>query len=293
MLAALAVLGLGALLTGCGDGAASAPPPSGSPTTAAGPSTTPTSRPVDPSTTSASADGEPPRWRPTTGLTWQWQLSGPIDTTVEVDVFDVDLYETPDAVLDDLRARGRRLICYVNAGAFEPYRDDADRFDPSVLGRPLDGWPDERWLDIRRIDLLAPVLEERLATCAARGFDGVELDNVDGYANDSGFPLTREDQVAFNRFLASAAHRQGLAVGLKNALDLIPDLVGDFDFAVNEECAAYDECESLTPFVEQGKPVFHAEYDVPAERFCPDTTRLGLSSIEKRLELDAWRRTCP
>ena len=36
-------------------------------------------------------------------------------------------------------------------------------------------------------------------------------------------------------------------------------LVDDFDFAVNEQCHQYNECESLTPFTEQNKAVFNAE----------------------------------
>ncbi len=55
----------------------------------------------------------------------------------------------------------------------------------------------------------------RLDLAVTKGCDGVEPDNMDGYANDSGFPLTAEDQLTFNRFIANEAHRRGLAVGLK------------------------------------------------------------------------------
>ena len=44
-------------------------------------------------------------------------------------------------------------------------------------------------MDIRRIDLLAPVMDARLDQCASKGFDGIEPDNIDGYTNDTGFPL--------------------------------------------------------------------------------------------------------
>jgi hypothetical protein len=80
--------------------------------------------------------------------------------------------------------------------------------------------------------------------------DGVEPDNVDGYANDNGLGLTAEDQLDFNRFLAREAHARELSVGLKNDLDQIDELVGDFDWLLNEECHANGECEALTPFVE-------------------------------------------
>ena len=46
------------------------------------------------------------------------------------------------------------------------------------------------------------------------------------------------------------------------------------------------------PFIQAGKPVFHAEYDLPTDQFCPVTRALGFSSVRKRLTLDAWRETC-
>ena len=72
----------------------------------------------------------------------------------------------------------------------------------------------------------------------------------------------------------------------------MPALVGSFDFAVNEQCAEYCECDALAPFVRAGKAVFHAEYDLTTAAFCPTSRRLRLSSVRKRLDLDAWRQTC-
>ncbi len=231
-------------------------------------------------------------WRPRPGLTWQWQLTGTIDTSVKVDVFDVDAVTTPAATVAALRAAGRRTICYVNAGAYEDFRPDKSRFPAAVLGKQLDGWPGERWLDIRRWDILEPILTARFETCRSKGFDGVEPDNVDGYANDSGFPLTAADQLTFNRRVAALAHRLGLGVGLKNDLEQVADLAPAFDFAVNEECAKYRECDRLRVFITAGKPVFHVEYDLGTAQFCPTTKALGFSSMRKKLELDAWRQPC-
>jgi hypothetical protein len=70
--------------------------------------------------------------------------------------------------------------------------------------------------------------------CQAKGFDAVDPDNMDGYTNDSGFPLEAKDQLAYNRMIASVAHGLGLGAGLKNDLDQLNELTPDFDFFVNE-----------------------------------------------------------
>ena len=234
-------------------------------------------------------------WQPAPGTSWQWQLSGKIDTSFDVEMYDVDLFDTPQAVIDELHSNGRYVVCYFSAGSWEDWRDDAGAFPSSVLGEPLDGWPDERWLDIRQIGLLEPVMVDRLTTAVAKQCDGVEPDNVDGYSNNSGFPLTYDDQLAYNIWLAEQAHDRGLSIGLKNDLDQIPDLLPYFDWALNEQCFQYDECEKLLPFVQAGKAVFGVEYEEEnsdPDQFCPQANAYNFDWLLKRYDLDAWGIPC-
>ena len=267
------VLLLPAVLGGCTSGAA---PPSSSD---AGPSGPPTGTP------------SAVHWRPTPGTTWQWQLSGALDTSVDAAVYDVDGFTTSAAQVAALHRQGRRVVCYIDVGTDEDFRPDRGSFPAALLGRS-DGWQGERWLDIRRTGLLEPIIAKRFDMCRAKGFDAVEPDNVDGYSNDTGFPLTAADQLVFNRMVASLAHARGLAVALKNDVDQVPQLVGDFDFSVDEQCAEYQECDALEPFVAQGKAVFEAEYDLPRTAFCGQARQLHFSAMLKHLSLDAWREPC-
>jgi hypothetical protein len=231
-------------------------------------------------------------WHPTPGLTWQWQLTGTLDRTVAADVYDIDAFDASATSVAALHAAGRKVICYVSAGSYENWRPDASRFPSTVLGKALDGWAGERWLDVRRWDVLGPIMADRFSMCQKKGFDAVEPDNVDGYANANGFRFTANDQLTYNRNIAALAHSLGLAVGLKNDLDQVSTLVPAFDFAVNEECAMYNECGGLKAFVSAGKPVFHVEYDLAVTSFCSKTKPLGFSSMRKHLDLDAWRQPC-
>jgi hypothetical protein len=241
-----------------------------------------------------SADDQSPGWwRPRTGLSWQWQLDGAsIDQSVDADVYDVDLFETPTSTVNALKAQGVRVVCYFSAGSWEPGRPDSHSFPAGLLGGPVDGWPDERWLDIRELDTLRPLLASRMDLCAEKGFDGVEPDWLDLHEQDTGFDISGDDQLAFNLAIAEMAHERGLAIGLKNDLGQVDEMADVFDFAVVEECAQFDECEALTPFVDRDKPVFHAEYELETSAFCAESRRLGLSSIRKNVSLDAWRETC-
>lgn len=231
-------------------------------------------------------------WAPKPGVSWQWQLSGKVDTSVRAKVFDIDGADSSRELVKKLHAKGARVICYISAGSWEDWRKDASAFPDSVKGSDLDGWPGEKWLDIRRLDVLLPIMEKRIAACRAKGFDAVEPDNVDGYTNDSGFPLTAADQLAYNKAVAKIAHRHGMAVGLKNSPDLVRALVRHFDFAVVEECVTYRECAEWRPFTRAGKAVFHAEYKGSMKTICATTKPLGFSTIKKHRNLDAYRRTC-
>ncbi|HEY1357401.1 MAG TPA: endo alpha-1,4 polygalactosaminidase [Thermoleophilaceae bacterium] len=234
------------------------------------------------------------RWhpRPTT-KPWQLQLSGRVDTSVRAPVFDVDGVETPRRSIRRLHRRHRKVVCYFSAGSYEPYRADASRFPRELLGKPIAGFPDERWLDIRRLDLLAPILRDRIDACRRKGFDAIDPDNVDGYTNATGFPLTAGDQLRFNRWLARAGHDHGLAVGLKNDPGQARTLARSFDFAVVEQCFQYSECRFFKPFIRARKAVYEVEYRTPRRRFCGRSRRLRFSSVFKRVSLRAFRRTCP
>ncbi len=236
-------------------------------------------------------------WQPDLGAEWQWQLSDlPVDLSLAADVYDIDLFETDASTVAALHAQGRKVICYLSAGSWEDWRPDQDQFPPAVIGQNYAGWTGEKWLDIRQIDLLAPVMRSRLDQCRAKGFDGVEPDNVDGYANDTGFALSYADQLQYNRWLAQEAHQRGLSIGLKNDGDQVADLLADFDWALTEDCFQEGWCEQMQPFIQAGKPVFAAEYTdtgMTLDQFCSQAQAWGISAILKHRDLDAWRQACP
>ena len=186
--------------------------------------------PVLASTPTAAAISPPPSveiWRPALNTSWQWQLEAlPVDLSVDVEMYDIDLFENDSSVVQALHNRGRSVVCYISAGSWEDWRPDADEFPASIIGKEYEGWTGEKWLDIRQIDLVGPIMRARLDECKAKGFDGVEPDNIDGYTNDTGFPLTYEDQLKYNVWLANEAHARGLSIGLKNDPDQADDLPG-------------------------------------------------------------------
>jgi hypothetical protein len=235
-------------------------------------------------------------WQPEQGLRWQVQYTDEIDFSVEADIFDLDLFETTPDQITDLHARGAKVVCYLNAGAWEDWRPDREAFPAEVIGADYAGWPGERWLDIRQIDTLAPILRARLDLCAAKGFDGVDPDNLDGHTNATGFPLTAADQLTFNRWLAEEAHQLGLGIGLKNDPEQAEVLVTSFDWAITESCFAEGWCDQLAPFLSTGKPVLAIEYtdrNQQMDDFCPAAADLEIDAILKHRNLDAWMEECP
>lgn len=238
-------------------------------------------------------------YKPPVAVTWQWQLNSEVNPNYPVELYDIDLFDSPVSLINSLKASGKKVICYFSAGSYESFRNDIDKFDPSALGNLLDGWPNEQWLDIRSLNV-AEIMTERLNLAMQKGCDGVEPDNMDAYLNDSGFDLTARDQMAFNKFIANEAHKRGLSVGLKNDLEQIPMLIDFFDFSVNEQCHEFDECDTLQPFIQAGKPVLHVEYlqkfsDDPNERqvLCSTAKRAQFSTLILPLELDdSFRFSC-
>ncbi|MDG0832023.1 endo alpha-1,4 polygalactosaminidase [Pelomonas saccharophila] len=235
-----------ALLAGCGGGADAA-------STNAGGTGTPATAPTPASSPST-------WWKPIASDTWQWQLRGTVNTSYTVVIYDIDLFDNSAAAIAQLKTSGRKIVCYFSAGSSENWRPDNSHFTAADMGSPLSGWPGENWLDTRSANVRR-IMATRLDLAQSKGCDGVEPDNVDGYANNTSFPLTAQDQLDYNRFLADEAHKRWLAVALKNDVGQLSDLEPSFDLAINEQCHQYSECDGYSVFISKNKPVLNAEYD--------------------------------
>ncbi|KOX12613.1 endo alpha-1,4 polygalactosaminidase [Nocardiopsis sp. NRRL B-16309] len=206
---------------------------------------------------------------------FDYQLGGAYDPAADVDTVVRDATARP--------AEGRYSVCYVNG--FQTQPQESARWEaehPHLLLRGDDGepvadpaWPDELLLDTSTAgarEEIARVVGETVAACAERGFDAVEFDNLDSHTR-SGGRLTADDNLELASALVSGAHARGLAAAQKNAAELAGrarDEAG-FDFAVAEECAAFDECPAYTGAY---GTVLAVEYpdtlDTPFDQVCAD-----------------------
>jgi hypothetical protein len=238
------------------------------------------------SVTTASATPAPPApvacpgcWHPALRTSWDWVLSSvPKAPYRAVSMYDIDGFNASSADVAAMHSAGMKVVCYISAGTYENWRPDASQFPASILGKG-NGWPGEKWLDVRDVQksgsVLRRIMDARLDMCHQKGFDMVELDNVDGYSNSTGFPLTAADQLYFDATLANDSHSRDLSVLQKNDLEQIPRLLPYFDGALNEQCNQYKECTTaqngsygLNQYVAAGKPVFQAEYKLTTSQFC-------------------------
>lgn len=233
---------------------------------------------------------------PAPGASWDWQLSTPTGFAVRVRILDTDPDLITAARIARLKRRGVYPVCYVSIGTWENWREDKAAFPPAVLGKTYGAWPDERFLDIRRLDILLPLMRARFARCGRMGFAAVEADNMDVHDNDSGFPITRADTLRYVSALARMAHRMGLAMAQKNVPDLSGQLVHVLDFAITESCIRDGWCAKMAPWRKAGRPILDAEYverPLNLKRACRDAARFGLSLIVKTRDLTRWRKSCP
>lgn len=207
-------------------------------------------------------------YKPTPDTSWQIQLEGEINTSYDVELYDVDLFDSSESLIEALHNEGKKVIAYFSAGSYENWREDKSSFSPDIIGNNLADWDGESWLDIRSEEL-KDIIRQRLDLAVEKGFDGVDPDNIDGYTNNSGFNLTAEDQLEFNKFLAYESHIRGLSIGLKNDINQIEELEPYFDFILNEQAHYYNECDTLEPFIDSQKAVFNIEYELTYP-LCPD-----------------------
>jgi hypothetical protein len=241
---------------------------------------------VTPPTTTTPPPSGGAHWTPSSAapISWNWQLQGTVPTNTKVHVFDIDGFNNSAATVAALHAQGTKVICYIDFGSSENFRPDYSSFPASVQGS-TNGWAGEKWLDIRQLGVLEPIMTARMKMCVQKGFDALEPDNIDGYSNSTGFPLTAQDQLTYNTWIATEAHSLGLSVGLKNDTDQTAQLQPYFDWALNEQCNQYSECNTENVFVHANKAVFDAEYS-GGTGFCSADESAHINGVAFDLNLD-------
>jgi hypothetical protein len=154
-------------------------------------------------------------------------------------------------------------ICYVNAFQTQSDEDWVDRPDEKsnwprdlVLEELGDdpNWGGEYLVDLGSADKRARAAEwvqPMIQTCAAKGFEAVEYDNLDSWTRFDGTPVEgrvpfgKRKAIAYAELLTDRAHALGLAVAQKNTLGLsrrqARRRIG-FDFAIAESCGRHSEC---------------------------------------------------
>ena len=236
-------------------------------------------------------------WHPALRTSWNWVLSKvPTAPYRAVQMYDVDGFDNAASDVANLHANGIKAVCYLSAGTYENWRPDAGQFPAALLGKG-NGWPGEKWLDIRDVQktnsTLRTIMDARLDMCQQKGFDMVELDNVDGYTNTTGFPLTAADQIYYNATLANDTHSRGLSVLQKNDNEQIPSLLPYFDGALNEQCNQYSECTTAQngsygydQYIAAGKAVFQAEYKLNTSAFCSADNAANFNGVKLNVNLN-------
>ncbi len=223
------------------------------------------------------------------------QYTGDINLYRTEKVYDLDLFETPKWVVDSLKKEGKIVIAYINVGAYENWRPDAENFPTEILGNEYLGWSGERWIDIRQIDKIAPIIRRRFDLAVEKGFNGIHPDNIDALDNETGFNITYEDQLRYNLWLSQEAHKRNLIIAQKNVPSMAKDLYKYYDFAILEDCFLEGWCDTFSPYINNSKPVFAIEYfenNPDIESVCRYSKISKIYFIFKRLDLGYETTTC-
>jgi hypothetical protein len=231
---------------------------------------------------------------PTPGMSMQIQLSGELDDSLDVDLYDIDLHTNSASDFATLRRAGRFVACYFSAGTLEGWRGDGDGLPAAAIGNAHQQYPSERWLDVRST-AVRELMRNRIELAQSKGCDAIQPANLAVFAADSGLSVTRAENEEFARYLATTAHALGLSVAWSDEPNLFAGLEQVFDWGLAIQCIEFGRCEAWSTFRNAGKAVFVIEIgdESDANRVCQAAADLGLPAIIKDNGYTAFRVGCP
>jgi hypothetical protein len=230
---------------------------------------------------------------PATDVSWQVQLSGSFDSTVDVSLYYVDIDNLTNLDVEALARAGRYLACYLSAGTYEPWRADAALFPAAVLGNAVVDYPNERWLDIRS-SVVVSLMSSRLDRMKNVGCNSVVIANVTTNGQDSGFDVTAAEQNSYLVWLGEQLHLRGLGAGLATAEDRLGLMEPYFDWAYAQQCWIDSQCNGYAPFISAKKAVLAVEFgdSSTSTEICQGARGSGFNLIIKSEDLGAGRFAC-
>lgn len=239
-------------------------------------------------------------WKPEAEISFDWVLGkSNSNDSFNTSIVDLDAFETSSETVFKLHTQGKKVIAYLSVGTIENTRSDSHLLPKEIIGNIYPQWPEEKWLDIRKLDKMKPWLSSRLSMIKQKGFDAIEPDNLDAYENNTGFDINLIDTKTFCDYLISLSHSMGLGIGQKNMPELAIEYSSKFDWALIEDAFYQGWSKELKPYIDKNKPVFSVDYtdNVPQEIFettiCPKSKIMKYSTILKNRNLDKWTFFCP
>ena len=217
-------------------------------------------------------------WAPPQNTRWQWVLEGSVDVSQasldRFDMFDIDLTDAVPApttqtvtwangetrtitwpkgangdAFTALKNAHKKVICYMDTGAFETYEPDATLFpgkwganntsreiayngpaayaNVDVIGGKSEDsaggtFEGEYWLDIIQgsWQYWAPIMWGRLQLAKSIGCDGIEGDQNNNYGNDTTFTTSEAISLRWYREVYYQIHSRNMTAISKNGIEL-------------------------------------------------------------------------
>lgn len=216
--------------------------------------------------------------------TFYWQLQGTVNTGRPEAVYDIDGFDNAKSVFTNLKGKGKYTIAYFSAGTWEPGRPDSDSFPSGVKGNVVQGWETERWLDVRAISTLQPIMEARVAVAKGKGAHAIEWDNLDVYDQSSGFSISQAQNKTWLQMLSTITRAAGLSPIFKNTPAFASWALPYFDACIVEEAYRYSEIADYMPWRNANKPVWAVEYTGTLN--CTDANNRGIYLAKFPLDLN-------
>lgn len=240
-------------------------------------------------------------YKPQIGDSFEWRLDSISLSEVNqysCKIIDIDAFTASKELVAAFHAKGIKVIAYISVGTLETYRPDSNLLPSEVVGNIYPDWPDERFLDLRQIEKLKPFITSRFDMIKAKGFDGIEPDNIDIYGEQTDFNLSLNDSKFFCEWIIEEAHNRGLSIGQKNTEELVPLLYKKFDWALTENAFHQNTQNYYSSYISAGKPVFSAEYTDYMDILhfntfvCNKAKQLKYFTFLKHLDLNQWTYEC-
>lgn len=123
---------------------------------------------------------------------------------------EVSISKANPSIVKSIKASGKTPVCMIEASYISSVAKNKKLPPAEAIGQEIKNKPGSNWLDMSRMDLIKPWLEDRIKACKSLGFEYISFKGLNASRNKNGEALDEKSLQSYKNWLKNKSEEYNL-----------------------------------------------------------------------------------